>query len=154
MERTFLPCSLVLRGLVRRPSRESLYVTFTCRLEPPVPSDTILPFICAVTHGSRYGHQPHCRWGSGEQESPCEQLQPQSQGGMEGLGSRLLACLPLSPTQLPWAGVYMRKKSLGDVLFSFRGILLLLLLFNFLLSLRKLLCPSPQHVPSAWGWWP
>lgn len=154
MERTFLPCSLVLRGLVRRPSRERLDVTFTRHVESPVLLDMIPPFICAVTQGSRYGHQPHCRWGSGEQESPCEQLQPQSRGDMEGLGSRLLACLPLSPTQLPWAGVYMRKKSLGDVLFSFRGILLLLLPFNFLLSLRKLLCPSPQHVPSAWGWWP
>lgn len=77
-----------------------------------------------------------------------------ARGTWRGLEACLLACLPLSLTQLPWAGVYMRKKSLGDVLFSFRGILLLLLPFNFLLSLRKLLCPSPQHVPSAWGRWP
>lgn len=71
-----------------------------------------------------------------------------------GLRSDLLACLSMSLVQLPWAGRLHQTESLGDVLFSCRGILCLLLSFNFLLSLKKLLWQSPQHVPSAWGRWP
>lgn len=84
--------------------------------------DTIPPFICAVVQRGRCGHHPPtCRWGNGDLGSSCEQLQPQCQGEMEGLGSSLLACLSMSLTQLPWAGCLHEKEKPGRSLIFLQG---------------------------------